>query len=284
MSQLNTTDLNSLSNERSTTSQEAEKWISYYAVVNNIDESTQFTFKGQGYFLDDVKLTPYAILDEQSDNSTVIFNNRGNCWVTLTRTLGAEYWNTLCLPFDITQNELAEVAGEGADPEIQTLASASDGVFRFEPVDADATIEAGTPFIVKVSKEVVNPQFRNVVLKDVAAKAIENEKGNYQFVGTYSPVNLNTDKTHYFLGKDGKLKYPGTNANKMNGLRAYFVTPATDGGSRVSINGEEMDAIEQVDIDKQNDVPVYDLRGVRHNTEMLGKGVYIRDGRKIVIK
>ena len=282
MTQPNSVDLNNLSNEVSIANGETKKWVNHFVVVKDIEESTQFTFKGQLYFLDDVKLTPYAILDEQSDNSTVIFNNRGNCWVTLTRTLGAGYWNTLCLPFDITQNELAEVAGEGADAEIQTLASASDGVFRFEPVAADATIEAGTPFIVKLSKEVANPQFRNVVLKDVAAKAIK--KGNYQFVGTYSPVNLNTDKTHYFLGKDGKLKYPGATANKMNGLRAYFVTPTSGESSRVSINGEEMDAIELVDIDRQNDVPVYDLRGVRHNTEMLGKGVYIRDGRKIVIK
>ena len=257
-------------------------WSDCFVLVNNVDRDTRFTFSGESVFLDDVELTPYVILDEAADNSSVILNNRGRCWVTLIRTLGAGYWNTLCLPFDITQNELADVAGEGANPEICTLTSASDGEFCFGKVDADATIEAGTPFIVRVANDVVKPQFRNVLVKNVDAKA--EGAGGYQFVGTYSPVDLKTDKTNYFLGKDGLLKYPSATDNKMNGLRAYFVTPANGGSSRVSVDGEELAAIGAIDADVRSDAPVYDLRGQRHDAESLSKGIYIRDGRKVIIR
>ena len=236
---------------------------------------------GEYVYLDDVKLTPYAVLDEGADNASTITNNQGSGMVTLTRTLGAGYWNTLCLPFDITKASFEEATGANTD--IQTLASVNNGVFRFDDIAADATIEAGTPFIVKVSRQVTNPQFRNVVITDTGAKAMpENE--SYQFVGTYSPVQLEIDKTELFLGTDGKLHYPSSaEVSTMKGLRAYFVVPTGAVTTRVNINGEEMDAIDALDAPEAEAV-VYDLRGQRHHPDDLQKGVYICDGRKVIVK
>lgn len=259
----------------------AGQWSDYYVLVSGTSSDIQLTFMGEYVYLDDVKLTPYAVLDEGADNASTITNNQGSGMVTLTRTLGAGYWNTLCLPFDITKASFEEATG--ANAEIQTLASVNNGVFRFDDIAADATIEAGTPFIVKVSRQVTNPQFRNVVITDTEAKAMpENE--SYQFVGTYSPVQLEIDKKELFLGTDGKLHYPSSaEVSTMKGLRAYFVVPTGAVTTRVNINGEEMDAIDALDA-PEADAVVYDLRGQRHHLDDLQMGVYICDGRKVIVK
>lgn len=284
MSPFNTESLSDMTNSR-TISQDIlpglESWSDYFVVVTNMSNTTQFTFQGEQMYLDNIKLTPYAVLDEGVNNTLTIANNLGRYNVTLTRTLGTGYWNTLCLPFDITKASFEEATG--ANTEIQTLASVNNGVFRFDDIAADATIEAGTPFIVKVSRQVTNPQFRNVVITDTGAKAMpENE--SYQFVGTYSPVQLKIDKKELFLGIDGKLHYPSSaDVSTMKGLRAYFVVPTGAVTTRVNINGEEMDAIDALDAPEAEAV-VYDLRGQRHHPDDLQKGVYICDGRKVIVK
>ena len=254
----------------------------YFVLVKDITGETQFTFSAVRCYLDDVRVAFLPInLIETVNNTLTIANNLGQCNVTLTRTLGTGYWNTLCLPFDITKASFEEATG--ANAEIQTLASVNNGVFRFDDIAADATIEAGTPFIVKVSQPVTNPQFRNVVITDTEAKAMpENE--SYQFVGTYSRVQLEIDKTELFLGTDGKLHYPSSaDVSTMKGLRAYFVVPTGAVTTRVNINGEKMDAIDAIDA-PEADAVVYDLRGQRHHPDDLQKGVYICDGRKVIVK
>lgn len=259
-------------------------WSDYFVVVTGITNVFQIAFTGQYVFLDDIRLTPYTIIDETSDNNATIANNVGLCTVTLKRTLGKDYWNTLCLPFDITQEHFAEETGTTA--EIRTLGSVKDGVFHFEKVTADATIDAGTPFIVKVNDNIVNPQFSNALIKNVEAKAVTYPEGsNYKFVGTYSPVTLTINKTNYFLDTKGQLHYPSSElVSNMKGLRAYFVVPEGAVSSRISINGEEMDAISNFGIKTNANATIYNLRGQRHNANALSKGIYIRDGRKINIK
>ena len=259
-------------------------WNNYFVVVSGMTSYFQIAFTGESVFLDDVRLTPYPIIDETSDNSTMIANNVGLCTVTLKRTLCKDYWNTLCLPYDITKENFEEETGTSA--EIRTLGSVINGVFYFEKVATDATIDAGTPFIVKVKKDVVNPQFSNVLIKNVEAKAVSDLEGNsYKFVGTFSPVNLTTDKTNLFLGTDGILHYPASESvSTMKGLRAYFVVPSGTVPSRVNINGEEMDAIGNIDVESNTDAAVYDLHGQRHHAGALHNGIYICNGRKVIVK
>lgn len=258
----------------------------FYAIIEG-KETTQVTFGGNSFFLDDVFIMPKMILiDENQNNNNTINEYIGLSTVTLNRTLGEGYWNTLCLPFDITQESFAKETGTTA--KIRTLGSVTDGVFHFNKMATDATIKAGTPFIVKVSQDVVNPQFGNVLIQNVAAKTISVDgASNYKFVGTYSPITLATNKTNLFLGTDGKLYYPSSNSvsvSTMKGLRAYFIVPDGAVNSRVSINGEEMDAISNIDVETNIDAPIYDLRGQRHNANTLHKGIYIRDGRKVIVK
>ena len=257
----------------------------YFVLVKDITGETQFTFSAVRCYLDDIRVAFLPInLIEGVNNTLTIANNLGQCNVTLTRTLGEGYWNTLCFPFDITKTSFEEATG--ANAEIQTLASVTDGIFHFSEIAADATINAGTPFIAKVDKLVTNPQFSNVVITSTPAQAVSADGvSGYQFVGTYSPVTLKTDKTNLFLGTDGILHYPASESvSTMKGLRAYFVVPSGTVPSRVNINGEEMDAIGNIDVESNTDAAVYDLHGQRHHAGALHNGIYICDGRKVIVK
>ncbi len=56
-------------------------------------------------------------------------------------------------------------------------------------------IKAGVSYIIKPTKDVVNPIFRNVVITAVEPKEITDNTGTYAFVGAYSPTELKTDGT-----------------------------------------------------------------------------------------
>ena len=285
--QFNSTDLSTTESQRIlvVNLQENQVFKEFFVLAKDITSETQFTFSGVRCYLDDVRIMFLPItIDEGSNNSDIIEQSAGNCTVTLTRTLGAGYWNTLCLPFDITQNSFVKDMKTSA--EIRMLGSVNDGVFHFDEVADDFIIEAGTPFIVKVEKKLENPQFVNVVVKNEPAKEVcFDEASYYKFVGTYSPVPLAFDGTNLFLDQNGKLHFPSSEAVRtMKGLRAYFKVPNTSGSTRVNINGEEMDAISNFDIETNIDAPTYDLRGQRHDTNALNKGIYIHDGRKVIVK
>lgn len=251
--------------------------------------STALTFGGYYINLDNIMLTRIPTeLDEGVDNTTYIKGHAGQTTdVKLRRTLTANVWCPLCLPFDVTPESFATAANDvvaDANPVLRTFTSVSEGVFTFDVVPAATTIAAGTPFLVKVTKQVTNPTFANVTVVNTPAEAVP-ANSDYQFVGTYSPVNLNTDGTHLFLGTDGKLYKPGTTAgyNHMNGLRAYFQIPAAASGTRISLPGDETTAIQDINDDDEQFEHRFDSEAVR-TQNLLPRQITIREGRKYLSK
>ena len=248
----------------------------YKLVVKDIN-GTRLTFSGNQFFLDDIMLLPLpaSVLDEGSDNSACIEAYGGmTSNVTLTRTLKERIWNTMCLPFDVTSDMI------GNDAELRTLTSSTGGDFVFNRVER---VKAGTPFLVKVSENVVNPTFSGVAVQDVQPQTVGDE--GYQFCGTYSPIALNTDGTHVFLGTDQAFYRPTASGNRMNGLRAYFIVPAeSPENARIAIY-DEPSAIRDLSTSAApKHSGCYDLTGRRHDAKQLSTGLYIRDGRKFYVK
>lgn len=267
-------------------------WQEYFTVITGMSSSTVIKFAGEKINLDNIMLTRIPTeLDEGVDNTTYIKGHAGQTTdVKLRRTLTANVWCPLCLPFDVTPESFATAANDvvaDANPVLRvlrTFTSVSEGVFTFDVVPAATTIAAGTPFLVKVTKQVTNPTFANVTVVNTPAEAVP-ANSDYQFVGTYSPVNLNTDGTHLFLGTDGTLYKPGTTAgyNHMNGLRAYFQIPAAALGTRISLPGDETTAIQDINDDGYQYEHRFDSEAVR-TQNLLPRQITIREGRKYLSK
>ena len=235
------------------------------------------------FAIDDLKVIPSVgvTLSENEDNSTKLQEQWSD--VTLTRTLQANVWNTLCLPFDVDEATLVRALGDNQDIQLRTFDSYTDGIIRF--VSA-TSVTAGTPFLIKLNTEVKNPVFNLVSLKTTAAASTSSN--GVSMVGTYSTVNLPADDTHtaLFLNAQGQLKKPTANSRQLKGLRAYFLVPVGEQLSRVIIDDETVSAIEAdvVTADRPAAEGWFSLSGQQLQDEPTRQGVYVRDGKKVVIK
>lgn len=189
-----------------------------------------------------------------------------NATVRLKRTLSKDHWNTLAVPFNTT------LTGR-----VREYDYADGNTMKFK--DA-ASIEAGKPYLVKPDQTVENPVFTNVTLSAAASQTVTN--GNYSFVGLYSPTELATNKTELFLKSDGNLYYPAAGNARLAGMRAYFKVP---GGQQVRLMADDADVTGIIGVGQHRTTTdgnaLYDLQGRR--VTQLKKGVYVRDGKKIII-
>lgn len=260
----------------------SEEWEEHKILLKGLGNTTNINFYGGHINFDNVAISlPIVSIDEGTSNESTINSSLGQRHVQLSRTLKSGIWNTLCLPFDVTADVLASTFGTTA--EIQTLASVStDGIFHFGSIGSATTVAAGTPFLLKVGADVSNPFFSDVTLKATAAGTAEASSEDYKFVGTYSPVSLETDGTNLFLTTAGKLSSPATGSNRLNGLRGYFVVPDAANPARVSLGGTQ-DAITAIECGVTAG-SIVDLQGRRHSEGSLGKGIYIKGNRKIIVR
>lgn len=224
----------------------------------------------------------YPVIDlaEESANNLKTLDNT---YVKLNRTLVADKWNTLCVPFAISEEEIKANFGKG------TL------VEKFEAVNgntvnfADATsIEAGVPYLIKPTVAGTTYTFYG---KEVSADAPKTEgNADVTFKGIYSPTDITDNGTVNAAGvtEGGKVLFvnPGS---KTKAFRCFFtisdnasITPAM---LKISIKGVET-AINSIVMDNSNatDNAVYNLQGQRVNGNSLTKGIYIKNGKKFAVK
>ena len=236
----------------------------------------------------------YIPLANAADNSAKIsdFNNHV-CDVTLKdRTLYKDgAWNTLCLPFDVTlaKSPLADGTVKVLNTATTKFDSQSDKLtLSFQ--NAGTIIDAGTPFIVKWTSgsDISEPLFANVTVNNVATHEASFSGGS--FVGCFSPVALTAnDQTTYYFGSGNMLYYPNADIS-IKSFRAYFSLPGASSAPDIVMNydGDDVTGIEEVK--GVNDNGWYSLDGLKiqisditSQTSNLKKGVYIVNGKKVVI-
>lgn len=210
--------------------------------------------------------------------------------VTLQRTLSKEYWNTFCVPFALDAEQVTQYFGEGT--QLRTYeGNCNNNTVYFATVD---NIEAGKPYIMKPGNAVVqNPTFEGVsmVATDLDTNGNPQAVGDastVQMKGIYNHVTLVQDKTNIYIGAGNKFYYPAdAEACQMNGLRAYFIVPeGTDIKKlRANLDGATTSLGEIFDTEESN-TPVYNLQGqcVGNSLSTLKSGIYVQNGKKVVVK
>ena len=237
-------------------------------------------------------------LADNADNSTTINTADGFLAnVTLSgRTLYKDGdWNTLCLPFSV--DDFNGTPLQGAT--VKTLASTtfSDGTLTMNFTEDLTGIEAAKPYIVKWADgtSIVDPVFTNVTISDVTANA---ETDYVDFIGTYSPISIYTaGKTNLYLGADNTLYYPTDEGFTVNACRGYFqlkqglTAGSQSAGARAFVLnfGDDSNATGIISVydsgfTVNGSDAWYSLDGCRLNGKPTAKGIYINNGRKVVIK
>ena len=141
------------------------------------------------------------------------------------------------------------------------------------------------------TSDMVNPVFPQVEIKNVEAN-VETEF--VDFVGTFSPYPITgQNNTILYLGADNNLYWPN-DAMTIGSCRAWFrllggLQASEKGESQVrafNLNfGEETSITDNhYDADNSPSQGWYTLDGLKLNGRPAAKGLYLNNGKKIIIK
>ena len=234
-----------------------------------------------------------AFLANTGDNSTALsaINNKANVTVTLNgRTLiGDGYYNTICLPFDVDNATLKKRFGDDVElKQLDKSVAGSNSIDLTMVFTSASEIEAGKPYLIKVSEDVVDPTFTDVTIKNTL-KPKETELCT--FVPVFNQTRLENDnKKILFLGANNTLTWPSSEkyTTDFRGLRCYFLLKNEVGAGigsaktfRLAFDGETT-VIENVNVNANDNGILYNLQGQRVNKAV--NGIYIKNGKKVIIK
>lgn len=229
--------------------------------------------------------------------------------VRVKRTIKADQWSTICLPFAMTKAQVEAAFGDFENEDviladftgIETEYDTDDNVisicvkFNYE-VEA---IEANHPYLIKVKEAVseftvdgvdINPANEPSVNRDEKAVNMFNTWIYFynRFVGTYV---ANTDVPQNCLFLNNSKFYYSTGSTKMKAFRAYFkfldVLPdieASQANIRLSFD-DRTTTINEIDVPNVLKGVLYNLNGQLVgkdvNLSTLPKGIYVVDGKKV---
>ena len=221
-------------------------------------------------------------LDETKDYAPICASGAK---VTVKRSYTAGKLGTLCLPFDLSTEQIAEAFGSGT--RVYAFDNISGSTMDFKQVQR---IEGAVPYLIRPTASVDSFVVSNISIALSTTQPYpfphQNEQGQtYTLAGTFSPYSMNTDGTELYITADGKAKRPSDTGNRMKGYRAYIILPSADAEVKVNVDGD-VTSIEDIQpTNAPQRVNVYNTNGqlISHSTDHLPKGIYIVNGKKLVI-
>lgn len=239
---------------------------------------------------------------QEADNSDAItsYLNMTVDRVTLLRTfVGDGGWYTLCLPFALTAEDIATQFQNADFQEFTGVTMNADNTFNLDFRSVSQT-QPGVPYLVRPVEgtEINDPVFMDKLISEAqplsVVHALQTEPfSEYSFTGIYNSTDLfivdpSANQTIRFVNADGtQLVRPINDGTKLKATRAYVKLPSADTKAMIRHHEGETDGIQHTTSDSQSShAGVYDLGGryVGPSAEGLERGVYIVDGRKIMIK
>ena len=208
----------------------------------------------------------------------------------LNRTLTANVWNTFASPFAIAAGDMEKYFGAEAKVRQLNTTTVDGTVLTLNFTDA-TSIVAGKPYLVKPAATVDfsanGKEFAGVNL--TAASATATEKTHVNFVPTLGKTEVTGDvKDILILNTSGTLVHP-TAVGNMKGFRGYFLMHDASANARafvINFGDGETSGIQPIRMENGTTPAegTYDLSGRRIQGQPTQKGVYIQNGKKVVVK
>ena len=171
-----------------------------------------------------ITFTPYVapsavvMTDTDTDNSAWISELNNTVNVQLNRTILGGMYNTICLPFKVSEAKCKEIFGD--DVELYTLGSAeiSGDILNlnFNPA---SDIWNGTPIMIKTSHDIVNPTFEGVIIESQQGATTPKNAANFK--GTFVQQQFHAGDQVLLLMANNAVVIPQSDKT-LKGFRAYF--------------------------------------------------------------
>ncbi|MBR2168027.1 MAG: DUF5123 domain-containing protein [Paludibacteraceae bacterium] len=213
------------------------------------------------------------VIDEAAeDNSAWVANVDGAAVnVQLKRTFKGGVYNSICVPFEAPMSKIKAAFGNDVELLYLSNVSLSGDILNLE-FTAAPDFYQGTPYLIKPSADVVNPEFENVNLLAEEAASTSHTGWVASYRGTFVKKTIPANENNLYLGTDNNL-YFSSNPVTIKGLRAYF---------EVSI---QANAIKRARLVTPNNMPTdieivesQDTKAVKAIQN--GQVIIIRDGKK----
>ena len=218
--------------------------------------------------------------------------------IKVKRTIKANEWSTICLPFSMTEAQVKEAFGDDVELAEYIEHEANDELTEitvyFDAADLSGDgLMANYPYIIKTSQDITEFTTQAVVEPDEEAAVAEFTNGRTgsrrevygTFVGTLH-AGVTIPENNLFLN-GGKFWYSaGKTVTKA--FRAYFdlndvLANVNDAATKVNIAfGGKTTGISSMSNGTVADGAYYSLQGIRVTKP--GKGIYVKDGKKIIVK
>ena len=234
------------------------------------------------------------ILDETAEEAPEASDGEVN--VRVQRTIKANEWSTICLPFSMSADQIQTAFGDDVTVELadavsyETAEDDDDNIvsitINFNNVSPLA-IEANHPYIIKVDKKITSFDVDGVDVNPATSVSGRRKKigtGSY-IIGNYENQ---TEVPEFSLFLNGNKFWYSTGATKMKAFRAYFtlrdvLTEVDEAAARISFSFDEATGIRDNNRETITHNRYYDLQGRSVGT-LARKGLYINNGKKVVVK
>ena len=246
--------------------------------------TAEYEAKGSSFEITIVEpADPWVTLDENS--TTLPEASDGETEIKVKRTIKANQWNTICFPFAMTRVQKNEVFGE--DVELATYGVyeiAEDGInVLFDAVSSYRGIDANKPYIIKTSKDISEFMISSTIVPCNNAPCEGDEEIGF-FYGTLKAGGKVPANCLFLNGGDF---WYSTGQSNIKAFRGYFefvdvLASLETAASKVKmVFRDETTGIKNVIVETAND-DMYDLQGRRIVNP--DKGIYIKNGKKVVVK
>ena len=240
-------------------------------------------------------------LNDNASNVSLIetCNGQTQSVVLSGRTLYKDgTWNTLCLPFSVSTDDTVL---ENATIKTLTSSSYNSSTHTMTLTFSDYninSINAGWPYIVKWENSYIGENIVNPVFYDVTLKTTENTDRDTDcliFKGITSPMEIEGgNKSILFLSADNMLYYPNDDMT-IGAFRGYFELKNGINGGDLSQGGDinafvldfggNSDSIEELQHSTIHPSDEwFTLDGRELSGKPTAKGIYINNGKKVIIK
>lgn len=239
-----------------------------------------------------IEVTDRVVIDE---NSAALPTTQNGVNVLVKRSIKKDVWNTIYLPFRMTQAQAKSVFGD--DVVIANFASIDSNeegqiTLNFTQRTATNAIITTQPLLIKVTKDISEFTVDNVNIelnnpkKDISV--YDEDEDDDIIVGTfYGTTSAGTVLNKDLVFLNSNKFYYSTGSTIIKGLRGYFWLEDFDSSAGapsliMAFDGTTTN-VNQVKVVVNEDNVCYNLNGQRVENPT-GKGIYIKNGKKVVIK
>ena len=242
-----------------------------------------------------IEITDKVILDENSPIAPAETDDEVD--IIVKRTIKANQWSTICLPFDMTEEQVYAAFGDDVQLaefesfDVETVGSDVTNItINFVECDVSDGFWGNTPYMIKTSQNISEfALIATLYPEDVEASYIKgtgSKRKKGEFVGTYQAETLVPDNSLFL---NGSKFYYSTGKTKMKAFRCYFtlnkvLADVANASSRIAFSFDEATGVKELKSSKIEELKsYYNLKGQRVE-KPVKKGLYIQNGKKVVIK